>query len=312
MLSRSVLALGVLASVASAHMQLSWPYPLHSKFNPATPEALKDYSMTSPLLSDGVYPCKGFINSPSGSPAMDPVVTWSAGETVNVSLAGTATHGGGSCQFSLSYDQGASWNVIHSYVGGCMVDSLTMDVPIPSSAPSGEALFAWSWFNHEGNREMYQNCAVVTVQNGGSGLTGPEPFVANAGVNECKTIEGIDVVFPDPGDSVHYGGSYANSKPTTPTGYTGSSCVGPNAGSGSGNATRPAASSSATGTTSASSSAAAATAASSSVVHNAAIATGASASSTATPAPSAATSAPAKSCLRRRSRKRRMQGSKQD
>lgn len=40
------------------------------------------------------------------------------------------------------------------------------------------------------------NCAVVTVTGGGSGLTGPAPFVANAGTNDCSTIEGVDVVFP--------------------------------------------------------------------------------------------------------------------
>lgn len=80
-----------------------------------------------------------------------------------------------------------------------------------------------------GNREMYMNCAAVTVTNGGSGLTGPTPFVANANVNECKTIENIDVVFPDPGSVVHYGGSYASTRPTTPAGYVGSNCVGPGA-----------------------------------------------------------------------------------
>jgi hypothetical protein len=138
------------ASSANAHMQMSWPYPLHSTFNPKTPESAKDYSMTSPLLTDGIYPCKGFINSPSGSPYMDSVVTWKAGQTVNVTLAGTATHKGGSCQFSMSYDEGATWNVIKSYVGGCLTDSTTIDVDLPSEAPSGEALFAWTWFNHAG------------------------------------------------------------------------------------------------------------------------------------------------------------------
>jgi hypothetical protein len=40
------------------------------------------------------------------------------------------------------------------------------------------------------------NCAAVTIEDGGSGLSGPAPFVANAGVNECATIENIDTVFP--------------------------------------------------------------------------------------------------------------------
>lgn len=138
------------ASSVNAHMQMSWPYPLHSTFNPKTPEDAKDYSMTSPLIADGIYPCKGFINNPAGSPYMDSVVTWKAGQTVNVTMAGTATHKGGSCQFSMSYDQGATWNVIQSYIGGCMTDSTTIDIALPSEAPSGEALFAWTWFNHAG------------------------------------------------------------------------------------------------------------------------------------------------------------------
>lgn len=129
---------------------MSWPYPLHSTFNPKTPEAVKAYSNTSPLLADGVYPCKGYINSPAGSPYMDSVVTWKAGQAVNVTLAGSATHLGGSCQFSMSYDQGATWNVIKSYMGGCLTDSTTIDVDIPSEAPSGDALFAWTWFNNAG------------------------------------------------------------------------------------------------------------------------------------------------------------------
>lgn len=160
---------------------------------------------------------------------MDSVVSWKAGQTVNVTLAGTATHHGGSCQFSMSYDGGSTWNVIQSYIGGCVTDSTTIDVDIPSEAPSGDALFAWTWFNTAGNREMYMNCAAVTVANGGSGLTGPTPFVANANVNECHTVENTDVVFPDPGSVIHYGGSYVSTKPTTPAGFTGSNCVGPGA-----------------------------------------------------------------------------------
>nr|XP_018261633.1 uncharacterized protein I303_06074 [Kwoniella dejecticola CBS 10117]OBR83791.1 hypothetical protein I303_06074 [Kwoniella dejecticola CBS 10117] len=163
---------------------------------------------------------------------MGSVASFAAGSSMNYTVAGTATHGGGSCQISMSYDQGATWNVIHSQVGGCLVDGMTTIITIPSEAPSGEALFAWGWFNRLGNREMYHNCASVTITNGGSGLNAkdfPTPFVANANVNECATIEGVDVVFPNPGKNVRYGGSYASSKPTTPTGFTGSNCVGPGA-----------------------------------------------------------------------------------
>ncbi|WVR09467.1 hypothetical protein IAU60_006534 [Kwoniella sp. DSM 27419] len=218
------------AGSAMAHCQLAWPFPLHSPLNPKTPEAIKDYSMTSPLITSGTYPCKGYINNPSSD--MDSVASFAAGDNMNFTIAGTATHGGGSCQISMSYDLGVTWNVIFSQVGGCLVDGMTTTITIPSEAPSGEALFAWGWFNRLGNREMYHNCASVTIRNGGSGLSGddfPTPFVANAEVNECKTIEGIDVVFPNPGKNVQYGGGYASSRPTTPAGFIGSNCVGPGA-----------------------------------------------------------------------------------
>jgi len=225
---RTTLAVAAMlaAPAVTAHLELTSPFPLHSKYNPNVPEASKDYSMTSPLATDGSqYPCKGYIASAS-DPLMKPVKTVAAGSSVNYQIAGTATHGGGSCQMSMSYDNGKSWNVIQSIMGGCMVDGQSLDVTIPSEAPSGDALFAWSWFNQLGNREMYQNCAVVTVTNGGSGLTGPAPFVANVGVNDCHTIEGVDVVFPNPGPNVAYGGKYASSKPTAPAGFTGSNCDG--------------------------------------------------------------------------------------
>ncbi|WWD19204.1 hypothetical protein CI109_103662 [Kwoniella shandongensis] len=231
MSTRSAILASLLAATSAfAHCQLAWPYALHSPLNPATPEAIKDYSMTSPLVSSGTYPCKGYINNPSSD--MYSRVTWSAGATVNYTIAGTAVHGGGSCQTSMSYDNGATWNVIFSYVGGCLIEGMTTEITIPTDAPSGEALFAWGWFNLQGNREMYHNCAPVTITNGGGGLNAndyPTPFVANAGVNDCKTIEGTAVVFPNPGKNVRYGGSYAGSQPTTAAGFTGSNCVGPGA-----------------------------------------------------------------------------------
>lgn len=87
-------------------------------------------------------------------PTAPSVATWAAGSTINYELAGTAVHGGGSCQIVMSYDMGKTWNVIYSIMGGCVIESLTEAVTIPKEAPSGEALFGWNWFNKLGNREM--------------------------------------------------------------------------------------------------------------------------------------------------------------
>lgn len=197
--------------------------------------------MTSPLVASGTYPCKGYIASPDDV-TMTPITSWSAGGTYNYTVAGTATHGGGSCQLVMSYDYGKTWQVIFSYIGGCMVEGSTTEFTLPSDAPNGEAMFGWNWFNRLGNREMYQNCAVVTITNGGGGLSPsvyPAPFVANAGVNECSTIENQDPVFPEPGPNVKYGGAYTGGNAKSGTGITGTNCYGPgeqggSTGSGSG------------------------------------------------------------------------------
>lgn len=200
-----------LAALAQAHMELSWPYVFRSKFNPNVPEGLKDYSMTSPLsASGGNYPCKGYqvdYNKPEGRS----VVTWQAGGTYNLTLSGSATHEGGSCQVSLSYDGAKTWKVIHSWIGSCPLKP-TWTFTLPNDTPAGDAIFSWTWFNKIGNREMYMNCAHVTIRGQGrfSGRTPADPFssrpaqfVANVN-NGCGTLEGKDVQFPNPGPDTDY------------------------------------------------------------------------------------------------------------
>jgi hypothetical protein len=63
-------------------------------------------------------------------------------------------------------------------------------------------------------REFYMNCAKITVTGGGTGFSGPELFVANlAAVNSVKTELGTDVIYPDPGSSVEFGGDGKTSPP---------------------------------------------------------------------------------------------------
>jgi len=76
------------------------------------------------------------------------------------------------------------------------------------------------------------NCAKVTITNGGSGFTGPDIFVANLpAVNSVKTVLGSDVIYPDPGSSVEYGG---DGKRAAPIGVEAVAASGSGSGSGSG------------------------------------------------------------------------------
>ncbi|KAK2748767.1 hypothetical protein FQN57_000348 [Myotisia sp. PD_48] len=197
------------AGSAFAHMEMDWPYPLRSRNNPG---GGVDYDNKSPMASNGAnYPCRGHHrNTPFKS-----VITYQAGQSYNISLNGSARHAGGSCQISLSYDNGASFKVIKSIMGGCpLVDEY--DFTIPADVPSGNALLAWSWFNLVGNREMYMNCAHVTIQGGsGSGANLPAIFKANVG-GSCRTAEGKETVFANPGPQVQYGGKVTASSPVFP------------------------------------------------------------------------------------------------
>ncbi|KAL1679172.1 hypothetical protein EV122DRAFT_210486 [Schizophyllum commune] len=200
----SIAILAAFVASAAAHMEVTNPPPLRSKSNPNTPENLIDYSMTSPLISDGSnYPCKGYLADTEGK---ESVATWAAGSTQSVTLEGSAIHEGGSCQFSLSEDGGETFKVIKSFIGNCPASTgpLNMTVDVPADAKDGENVFAWTWNNRVGNREMYMNCAIVTIENGGAGLsTYPDVFVAQlSGVNDCTVPEGTDVDYPNPGEQV--------------------------------------------------------------------------------------------------------------
>lgn len=144
--------------------------------------------------------------------------------------ANTAVHGGGSCQISLTYETDATkqkdpnnWKVIHSFVGGCPTNAagnLVKAVACPDSSPgcvnqdftfqipsevqNGNAILAWTWFNNIGNREMYMNCAKVSISGGSGKMSSlPAMAVANlASVNQCKTTEQFNTQFPNPGSYV--------------------------------------------------------------------------------------------------------------
>ncbi|GAB1217988.1 hypothetical protein ATERTT37_007232 [Aspergillus terreus] len=206
-------ACGLLATMASAHIQMVDPIPIRSPESKDKSGQI-DYSYTNPLSDSGSdYPCKGYANDPFKS-----VANYSPGQQYSLKLKGSATHDGGSCQISLSYDKGKSFKVIHSMLGGCPLTK-EYQFQIPQGAPSGEALLAWTWFNKVGNREMYMNCAQVTIGGGNGGQRSakeekaitrrdgldslPPMFIANVnGPGKCKTIEGEDVNFPMPGQSV--------------------------------------------------------------------------------------------------------------
>jgi hypothetical protein len=253
----SIIATLGMASYASAHIMMTTPKPFG-----------KSTLNNSPLEKDGSdFPCKqrGGVYDPEG--ASNPMAL---GSTQPLNFVGSAVHGGGSCQISITYDEKPTkdsvWKVIHSIEGGCPARGVAgnlgggPDTPvsddysftIPDSLPTGNAVLAWTWFNKVGNREMYMNCAPIDITGGNSKSKRdtaaydalPDMFTANIG-NGCATVESVDLKFPTAGDSVEKLGS---GELGDPVGSCKASTGGSGAGGGSSDATKATQSAAATPT----------------------------------------------------------------
>jgi hypothetical protein len=137
-----LILLVLLPALAKAHMALMSPVPINHPKNKFTTGG-GDYNYHSPLDRSGSnYPCKGYhslINSPAGSP----VESWGAGSTQSFTVEGTAIHGGGSCQASISEDGGKSFKVVKSWIGNCPIAGTAFPFVVPKETKAGVAIFAW-------------------------------------------------------------------------------------------------------------------------------------------------------------------------
>jgi hypothetical protein len=156
-----ILAVFRLATLGRSHMLMSTPVPYG-----------KSSLDNSPLQDDGSdFPCKNRtgVYDPEGANNIMPL-----GSVQPLEFIGSAVHGGGSCQISITYDLQPTnvsvFKVIHSIEGGCPAkntsgnldsgsatspDPYTYSFTVPPSLPTGNATIAWTWFNKGGDREMY-------------------------------------------------------------------------------------------------------------------------------------------------------------
>ncbi|KAF9583773.1 hypothetical protein BGW38_008585 [Lunasporangiospora selenospora] len=158
---------------ASAHIGISFP---RAQAGPWT----KD-------LTNTVHAWIGFKGKkfPCGGYKKGPVNTLRAGEVVNVrfwnfgvrdydrfpprSGISQGRHGGGACEFSLSYDGGKTWKVIGQYTKSCPDIYYQWPVLIPKNVPpctdSDQCLFSMSWVAYLTN-QFYHHCANIVIEGG--------------------------------------------------------------------------------------------------------------------------------------------------
>ncbi|KAF9434024.1 hypothetical protein BGZ76_008669 [Entomortierella beljakovae] len=120
------------------------------------------------------FPCGGYKKGP--------VTTYNAGDIIPVRFwnfnikdyksfpppknTRQSRHGGGACEFSLSYDAGKTWKVIGQYTKSCPDVNFEWPVQIPKNVPSctdsDKCLFSMSWTAYATN-QFYHHCANINI-----------------------------------------------------------------------------------------------------------------------------------------------------
>jgi hypothetical protein len=227
-LKHPLLFAALLAHFAAGHIVLESPKPF--KF-PA-------YGPSNPLEPSGSdWPCK----IPGGNKPMEidgEPTTIQIGGSYTASFTGLATHGGGSCQFSLlpgfePSKENDDFRVIKSIEGGCPVADQagnlqsgkpdTFQFTLPSDLPPGNYTWAWTWQSRT-TGELYMNCAPLTAVAGKQSRLErfkpvdnhnkralsdlPPLFLADLGevTSNCKTDKVLQqaIQYPDPGSDVEH------------------------------------------------------------------------------------------------------------
>lgn len=91
-----------------AHISMSFPHPRGDPNAAGT--GTPDYNLSSPLSSNRMC---------GGKAAGTATATFRAGEVVPVTFKGSARHGGGICQFALSYDNDQTFYTFLEIEGSC-------------------------------------------------------------------------------------------------------------------------------------------------------------------------------------------------
>lgn len=215
----------LLAGQAMAHMMMNHPVPFGNATLNTSP-----LNPVKPGTDGSDYPCK----QRTGVYDITLMNNMAVNDEIALNFTGSASHGGGTCQIAVTLDKeptvSSIFKIIKVYEGGCPTSGDGNDgsdndflFTIPTGFPSGQASLAWVWYNKIGNREVYMNCAPITVTGGSESKdvfdSLPNLYLINLPATECGTQDTSDVVVPDPGKDVVTGALATFKSPT------GSSCA---------------------------------------------------------------------------------------
>lgn len=203
-----LLLLTQLPSLVDCHLRLNNPVP-YSK-NTLQLDPLRN---VAPGSAQSDFPCQSKRIGGADPWIVDQENDLVAGEPQTMTFDGSASHGGGSCQLSVTLDRqptaDSTFKTIASWIGGCPIDDTDggthpWNYTIPSEVPNGKATLAWSWVSKlSGQPEFYMNCAPITITSGAENTTEfdqlEDMFRVNLPSSECGSQLSSNLEIPNPG-----------------------------------------------------------------------------------------------------------------
>ena len=142
--------------LCNSHAFMKYPVCRRSQYSPYyLDKDLVDYNIMAPLNTYGYkFPCKGF---PKGPP-VDTITSNKVKINIETPLP---MHGGGHCQFGISYGD-KTFIVLRQVISSCLLNDSKYEMTLPS-IPNGKVTIFWTYINAIGNREYYMDCADVII-----------------------------------------------------------------------------------------------------------------------------------------------------
>ena len=203
-----ILLLTQLPLLVNCHLKLNNPVP----YSKSTLQ-LDPLRNVAPGSDQSDFPCQSKRIGGADPWIVDQENELVAGEPQTMTFDGSASHGGGSCQLSVTLDRqptaDSTFKTIASWIGGCPIDDTDggthpWNYTIPSEVPNGKATLAWSWVSKlSGQPEFYMNCAPITVSGGAEDTKEfdqlEDMFRVNLPSSECGSQLSSNLEIPNPG-----------------------------------------------------------------------------------------------------------------
>lgn len=192
-----VCCLLILVAHVFAHMSINFPLPRDKKGG----VSYLTWELNEPMVPTPAR--KQVCHGLDADKTIRAQNVFTAGQTINVKLAGSASHNGGHCAFWYTTNTGGNWKKIIDVKDCTLRQGASVTLPKNiDTACANRCVFAWTWQPlSSGGCEIYSNCADIQVKGGTGGYNGVQISFQNNLINApCKRVN----------DATHFGTMFGN------------------------------------------------------------------------------------------------------